>query len=329
MATKAWLRAFTFLAVLPALPFAAAAQTYPSRPITVIVPFPPGGVADISIRTIQPALEKQLGQPLVISNRAGAAGAVGMGVAAGAAADGYTILCALVSISTIPEVDRLFGRTPVFHRDDFQPIARLSADPPMLVVDARTRYTTLAELIEAARQLPGQIIYASSGIYGASHFPMEMLLHAAHVQMRHLPTTGGGPATTAVLGGNAQAWASPPALAAPLINARKLRGLAVWGNKRLAEFPEVPSMAESGYDLEYYLWAGLFAPKAVPQDVMTTLRRAVNAANQDPGYVEAMQKLQTPIAYLDGPEFQLFWDKDAKMLADVVQEIGRVEDKPQ
>lgn len=322
---KPVLRALAVLALL--LPFAAAAQGYPNRPITVIVPFPPGGVADISIRTIQPALEKQLGQPLVISNRAGAAGAVGMGVAAGAAPDGYTILCALVSISTIPEVDKLFGRTPVFHREDFQPIARLNADPPMLVVDARTPYKTLKELIDDARQRPGQIIYASSGIYGASHFPMEMLLHAAHVQMRHLPTTGGGPAMTAVLGGHAQAWASPPALAAPLMAAGKLRGLAVWGNKRLSEFPDVPAMNESGYDLEYYLWAGLFAPKAVPPEAITLLRRAVAAANKDPAYIQAMEKLQMPIAYLDAPEFQQFWDKDAKMLADVVQEIGRIDEK--
>jgi tripartite-type tricarboxylate transporter receptor subunit TctC len=313
-------------AVMP-LP-AARADGFPARPITVVVPFPPGGVADVSIRAIQPALEKQLGQPLVISNRAGAAGAVGMGVAAGAAADGYTILCALVSISTIPEVDRLFGRTPVFHREDFAPIARLNADPPMLVVDAKLPYATLKDLVADAEAKPAQIIYASSGIYGASHVPMEMLLHAAHITMRHLPTTGGAPAIAAVLGGNAAAWASPPALAAPLIAAGKLKPLAVWGDKRLGEFPDVPSMKESGYDLEYYLWAGLFAPKAVPQDVLAALRRAVAAANRDPGYIEAMNKLQTPIAYLDGPDFQVFWDKDAQMLAEVIHDIGRIDEKP-
>jgi len=322
-------RLLTFvLAVLFAVPAAVHADGYPNRPITVIVPFPPGGVADVSIRALQPSLEKQLGQPLVISNRAGAAGAVGMGVAAGSPPDGYTILCALVSISTIPEVDKLFDRTPVFHREDFQPIARLSADPPMLVVGAQTPYQSLKELVADAQQRPGQIIYASSGIYGASHVPMEMLLHAAHVQMRHLPTTGGAPAITAVLGGNAEAWASPPALAAPLMAAGKLRGLAVWGDKRLTEFPDVPSMKESGYELEYYLWAGLFVAKAVSQDAVAALRRAVAAANKDPMYIQAMEKLQTPIAYLDAPEFQTFWDKDAKMLAEVVREIGRIDEKP-
>ena len=198
----------------------------------------------------------------------------------------------------------------------------------MLVVDARTSYKTLKELVADAQQRPGQIIYASSGIYGASHVPMEMLLHAAHIEMRHLPTTGGAPAITAVLGGNAQAWASPPALAAPLIGAGKLRGLAVWGDKRLAEFPDVPSMKESGYDLEYYLWAGLFAPKAVAKEAIAVLRRAVATATQDPMYIQAMEKLQTPIAYLDAPEFQSFWDKDAEMLAEVVHEIGRVDEKP-
>lgn len=311
-----------------ALPFTdAQAQSFPNRPVTVIVPFPPGGVADLSIRTIHSSLERQLKQTVVISNRAGAAGAVGMAAAAAAAADGYTIMCALPSISTIPEVDALFGRTPVFKREQFQPIARLNADPSMLVINASLPWKTLKDMVEDVKKKPGEYVYTSSGIYGASHFPMEQLLHGADIKMRHLPTNGGGPATNAVLGGHAAGWASPPALASPHLAAGKMRGLVVWGDVRLEEFPDVPSAKELGYDLQYWVWAGLFAPKAAPAEAVNALRRAVGAAVKDPEYIAAMKKAQTPIAYMDAPQFQEFWDKDAARLADVVKKIGKVEEK--
>ncbi len=305
----------------------ADAQGFPNRPVTVIVPFPPGGVADVSIRTIQSSLERQLKQTIVISNRAGAAGAVGMAAAAAAPADGYTILCALPSISTIPEVDALFGRTPVFKREQFQALARLNADPSMLVINASLPWKTLKDFVEDVKKKPGEYVYTSSGIYGASHFPMEQLLHGADIKMRHLPTTGGGPATNAVLGGHAAGWASPPALASPHLAAGKMRGLVVWGDVRLEEFPDVPSAKELGYDLQYWVWAGLFAPKATPADTINVLRRAIGAAVKDPEYIAAMKKVQTPIAYMDAPEFQEFWDKDAARLAEVVKKIGKVEEK--
>lgn len=322
------------LAVLAAAVFAAAisftsahAQSFPNRPVTVIVPFPPGGVADVSIRTIQSSLERQLKQPIIISNRAGAAGAVGMAAAAAAPADGYTILCTLPSISTIPEVDTLFGRTPVFKREQFAPIARLNADPSMLVVNASMPWKTLKDMIEDVKKKPNEFVYTSSGIYGASHFPMEQLLHGADIKMRHLPTNGGGPATNAVLGGHAAGWASPPALASPHLAAGKMRGLVVWGDVRLEEFPDIPSAKELGYDLQYWVWAGLFVPKATPAEQVNALRRAVGAAVKDPEYIAAMKKVQTPIAYLDAPEFQEFWDKDAARLAEITKKIGKVEEK--
>jgi tripartite-type tricarboxylate transporter receptor subunit TctC len=183
-------------------------------------------------------------------------------------------------------------------------------------------------LLDDARKRPGEITYASSGIYGASHVPLEMLLQAAGgLKMRHLRTTGGAPATTAVLGQHAALWASPPALALPHVKAGKLRPLATWGASRLAAFPEVPTLKELGYDLEYYAWAGLFAPRAVPPAVFKTLREAVRQAVQDPELRSAMDKVQTPIAYQDADEFKTWWDRDAQRLAEVVRKIGRVEDK--
>jgi tripartite-type tricarboxylate transporter receptor subunit TctC len=305
----------------------AAEEPYPSRPITIVVPFPPGGIADLTARPLAPALEKVLKQPVVVTNKSGAAGAVGMQYAAVAKPDGYTLLVALVSISTIPEVDVLFGRTPAFTRDQLVGIARLNADPPILVVGATIPWKTLKELVEDAKRRPGDITFSSSGIYGASHVPMEMFLHAAGLKMRHLPTTGGAPAMTAVLGGHAAMWASPPALAVPHLKAGKLRALATWGGTRLAAFPDIATMKELGYDIEYYLWTGLFAPKNVPASVVKVLRNATRQVVQDAEFRNTMEKIQTPIAYQDADEFRAWWDRDAQILADVIKRIGKIESK--
>jgi tripartite-type tricarboxylate transporter receptor subunit TctC len=307
---------------------ASADDPYPTRPITIVVPFPPGGIADLTARPLAASLERILKQPVVVTNKAGAAGVVGMQSVAIARPDGYTLLLGLVSISLLPERDALFGRPPSYTRDQFVGIARLNADPTVLVINAELPWKSLKELLDDARKRPGEITYASSGIYGASHVPLEMLLQAAGgLKMRHLPTTGGAPATTAVLGQHAALWASPPALALPHVKAGKLRPLATWGASRLAAFPEVPTLKELGYDLEYYAWAGLFAPRAVPPAVFKTLREAVRQAVQDPELRSAMDKVQTPIAYQDADEFKTWWDRDAQRLAEVVRKIGRVEDK--
>jgi tripartite-type tricarboxylate transporter receptor subunit TctC len=307
---------------------AVAEEPYPTRPVSIVVPFPPGGIADLTARPLAAAFERTLKQPVVVSNKSGAAGALGTQSVAIAKPDGYTLLLGLVSISIIPEVDVLFGRPPAFTRDQFVGIARLNADPPLLVVNAEMPWKSLKELLNDARKRSGEIIYASSGIYGASHVPMEMLLHAAGgLKMRHLPTTGGAPATTAVLGKHAALWASPPALAIPHIKAGKMRPLATWGATRLASFPDVPTLKELGYDVEYYLWAGLFAPRGVPAAVVKTLRDATRQAVADSEFRSAMEKVQTPIAYQDADEFKTWWDHDAVTLADVVKKIGRVESK--
>jgi len=306
---------------------AAGGEPYPNRSVTIVVPFPPGGIADLTARPLASVLERIFKQPVVVVNKSGAAGAVGMQSVAIAKPDGYTVMVALVSISTIPEVDALFGRKPAFTRDQFVGIARLNADPPILVVGTDTPWRTVKELVEDGKKRPGEIRYSSSGIYGASHVPMEMFLHAAGLRMRHLPTTGGAPAMTAVLGGHAAMWASPPALAVPHLKAGKIRALATWGATRLAAFPDIPTMKDLGYEIEYYLWAGLFAPKNVPAHVAKVLRDATRQAAQDPEFKNAMEKIQTPIAYQDADEFRAWWDRDAQILAGVIKRIGKIESK--
>ena len=195
------------------------------------------------------------------------------------------------------------------------------------MVAADSPWKSLRELVEDAKRRPGEIIYSSSGLYGAGHVPMEMFLHAAGIRMRHLPTTGGGPAMTAVLGGHAALSALVPAIAGPHLKAGKIRALATWGGQRRADFSEIPTMKELGYDLEYHLWAGLFAPKNVPAHVLRVLRDATRQAVQDPEFRAAMEKIQTPIAYQDADEFKGWWERDAQILAAAIKRIGKVETK--
>jgi tripartite-type tricarboxylate transporter receptor subunit TctC len=313
------------LLVAAAFAAGAFAQAYPARPVTVIVPFPPGGIADITARTLSPGLERALKQTIVIVNRAGAAGAGGAHAAATAPPDGYTLLTHLVSISSLPEVDKLFGRPTVYTRDQFVGIARINADPPIMVMHPSVPVKNLKEFVALAKKRPKDMIFSSSGPYGASHVPFAMFLQAAGLQMRHLPTTGGAPAMTAVLGGHAVTWASPPALALPHLQAGKVKALATWGGSRLPDYPDVPTFREQGYDIEYYLWAGLFAQRNIPDGVFKTLREAVRRAVEDPDVRKGFEKVRTPIAYQDADEFRKWWDQDAERVVRAVHSIGKIE----
>ena len=311
-------------ALLP-LAFSSAAQdAFPSRPIQMIVPFPPGGVADITGRPTAHVMGKLLKQSVVVQNRPGAGGSVGAAQAARSAPDGYTILMALSSISVLPVADRLQGRTPAYEVDQLAPIALISADPTVLVVREDGPYKTLKDLVDAAKARPGTINYGSSGVYGTLHVAMEIFAGAAGIKLFHIPYQGGGPAVAALLGGQIDALASGPAAAIGQIKAGKMRALAVWGDKRLASLPDVPSMKELSYDATFYIWSGLFAPAATPPSVMTVLRDAARRTAEDPEFKDAMAKVETPIAYLDAPEFRIFLDRDSQRLRVAVERIGKV-----
>ena len=304
---------------------AAADDPYPTRPVSMLVAFPPGGLADNTARPVAAALERLLKQPVVVVNKAGAAGAVGYQTAASSKPDGYTLLMALVSVSVLPEVDKLFGRPQNYTREQLTGIARINADPSMLVVRADTPWKTLKEFVDDAKKKPGEIVFSSSGLYGTAHIPMEMFMLASGIKLRHLPTTGGGPMMNAVLGGHAQAVMTPVSLAAAHVKAGKLRLLAHTGIAPVPAYPEVPSFKSQGYDVEYTAWAGLVAPKATPPHVIKILRDATRQAVKEPEVVSAHAKLETPIAYMDADEFNDWWAKDAVRLAEVVRRIGKVE----
>ncbi len=315
-----------FAALVAVLAFGAQAQDYPTRPITMIVPFPPGGVADIVGRPLAAAMEKSLGQPVVVVNRTGAGGAIGMTAAARADPDGYTILMALSSISIFPVSDPLNGKPAPYQISDFVPIALVTADPTVLVVGGDSPYKTVQDFVAAAKANPGKINFSSSGVYGTLHVAMEMFANAAGIKLFHVPYQGGGPAVRALLSGEVQALASGPAAAIGQIKAGKMRALAGWGAKRLELMPELPTFTELGYkDVEFYIWAGVVAPAATPAAAQHKLRAAVREAVATPLFSGAMAKVQTPINYLDAPEFKDFWFADAKRLRDAVIKIGKAE----
>src|ERR1044072_7513918 len=250
----------------------SAQEKYPDRPVTIVAPFPPGGVADLTARPVAAALEKVLKNPVVVVNKTGAAGAVGMSFVANSKPDGYNLLMALSSISIIPEADKLFDRKPAYTMDQLIPIALISADPTIFVVNASHPWKTVKEFVDDAKKRPGEISYYSSGVYGTLHMVMEMLTHGAGIQLKHVPYSGAGPALTALLGGHVDTLASGPAGVIPHLKSGKISPLAAWGAKRVASLPDVPTFKELGYDIEFYIWAGLFAPRGTPAAGIQTHR---------------------------------------------------------
>lgn len=304
---------------------ALAQAPYPSRPITMIVPFPPGGLADIVARPVAEAMSRELGQPVVVENKAGAGGGIGMGLAAKAPADGYTVLLSLSSLTVIPEADALLGRPPMYAINALRPIARFTADPTVLAVRAEAPWKTVKDFVEDARRRPGAINYGSSGNYGTMHVPMEILSQNAGIRMTHVPFTGAGPAVLALLGGQIDAVSSGPATVLQHVKSGKLRVLAHWGAARLETMPEVPALKDAGYEAEYAQWSGLFIPAATPEPIAQRLRAAARAAAQDAKVKEVILGAGSPILYQDMPDFERYVQADARRMAEVVKRIGKVE----
>ena len=307
-------------------PATARAQgTYPDKPITMIVPFPPGGVADTVARPVAEALARELKQSVVVENKAGAGGALGIGVVARAAPDGYTLLLSLSSISILPEADRVLERKPAYLLNQFKPIARFTADPTVLVVRADAPWKTLAEFIADAKRRPGALNYGSSGNYGTMHVPMEMLKAAADFRMTHIPYTGAGPAVVALLAGQVDAIATGTSTIVQQIQDGKLRALAHWGDHPLLALPGVPSLTQAGYPVQFAQWSALFVPAKTPDEIVQRLRGAAAKVAADPAVVQTISKAGSPIEYLDAPAFQLYWDADAKVMTQAVRKIGKLD----
>ena len=311
--------------LLTAASLSMAQGAWPTRSITMVVPFPPGGLADLVARPVAEAMSRELGQPVVIENKAGAGGGIGMSFVAKAKPDGHTVVLALSSLTIIPEADVVLGRAPMFALNDLRPIARYTADPTVLAVRADAPWKTLKDFVEDVKKRPSAINFGSSGNYGTMHVPMEILSQVAGVKMTHVPFTGAGPAVVALLGGQIDAVSSGPATVLQHIKAGKLRVLAHWGNEKLASMPEVPSIKDSGFNVEYAQWSGLFIPSATPEPIAQRLRAAAKAAALDAKVNDVIKNAGSPIVYQDSPEFEKYVQADAKRMVDVVKRIGKLD----
>jgi tripartite-type tricarboxylate transporter receptor subunit TctC len=283
-----WLRTAVLTAAALAAPFATQAQgssgsngpDYPTKPIKLIVPYPPGGGTDVIARIVQERFQAQLGQPVVIDNRGGAAGSIGTELAAKSAADGYTVLFTLSSHTINPAI---YAKLPFDTQRDFEPVAMVASLPQILVANASFPVNNVAELVAMAKAKPGSLSYATVGNGSPGHLAGELFKLRTGTEMTHVPYRGGGPAVTDVMGGQVPLlWVSIPA-AAQFVKAGKLKALAVSTTKRSAAFPDVPTMQEAGIaDFEVDSWYAMFVPTKTPKAAIEKLNRVVNTVVREP-----------------------------------------------
>jgi tripartite-type tricarboxylate transporter receptor subunit TctC len=303
---------------------AAVADTYPSKPITIIVPFSPGGASDNVARPLAQAMSKVLNERVIVVNKVGAGGGIGMAFASKAAPDGYTLMLGLPSISSIPVTDKMTGKAPSYSTDQFEAIARITSDPTIVAIRADSKWKNFADFLKDAKAQPGKISYSSAGMYSVSHISMLRLTHAAGIDMLHVPYGGGGELIMALRGGQVELGSNTYGSLSQHIKTGKLRALIVQGTERLPELPDTPTTKDLGYDATYEFWAGLFAPAGLPADVKTKLRDTVRKVAADPEFAQALKGSGTVVRYLDAPEFEKFWREDEKGQIAVLNRIGQV-----
>lgn len=319
---SAWLFVICIITLCAGNP-AAAQDVFPSRPIQLVVPQPPGGVADMHARPLAQSMERFLKQTVLVINKPGAGSVMGTQFVANGRADGYTMLVAMPGFFLTPPVDRYFGREPKINPEQFTPIARLSAEPLVLVVRAARPWQSIADLVAEAKRRPGDIPYGSAGLYTSLHLEVEYFAALAGINLKHVPFKGAGGALVALLGGHVDALASGPGPVLGKIKTGALRALAITADKRLAELPEVPTFKELGLDVVYYQQVGIVARKETPVPALEILRNAARQAVQDPEFGAAMTHIGTTVSYLDASDYQELWAKDAKSTTQLLQRIGK------
>jgi tripartite-type tricarboxylate transporter receptor subunit TctC len=298
------------------------AAAYPTKPITLVIPFPPGGGTDTVGRPLASVAHNHLGQPMVVINKAGGSGAVGAQYVANAKPDGYTILHGLNVLTELPQVDQLLGRTPAFKKEQFIPIGQVTVTPFAVMVNAESRWKTFGDFVAEARQKPDEFQYASAGVYSTTHFMWEMILKATNLRVRHMPTTGGGPIMMAVLGKHVDiSHCVMPAVCAPQVEAKKIRLLAVTTDKRLPAYPDVPTLKELGYDVTHSIWHTWMVPAGTPPEVVAKLRQGLKAMVEDEAFKALMAKLGERIQYMSGEDFQKFWDDDYRKVGTLLKDL--------
>ncbi len=310
--------AASLLAGALALAAPASAQTWPEKPVRLVVAFAPGGLIDTFARTLQPRLVEGLGQPLIIENRGGAGGTLAESAVAKSAPDGYTVL---VSADSPPANPHLFHNLNYDFFRDLAPVAMLARVPFALVVHPSVPANTLPELVAYVRSRQGQFSYASPGTGTGNHLFTELFKSLAGIEMTHIPYKGGGPAMSDLIGGQVQASLISITLAAPQARSGKVRAVGVTGDKRTALLPNVPTFIEAGYrDFTAHTWGGLFVPAATPAAVVQRLNAEFARAVRAPEVRKRFQELGAETVMNSPAEFAAFLRTETDRLGALIRE---------
>jgi tripartite-type tricarboxylate transporter receptor subunit TctC len=310
--------AAAFVLALTAL---AAAQDYPTKPIRMIIPFPPGGGSDVTGRVVATALGERLGKQVIVDNRAGAGGVVGSELAANAPKDGYTVLMVSLAHTVNPWLYELNGRyDPI---KSFAPVAIIAASPVVLVVNPSLPVHSVTDLLALAKQRPGKLQYASAGIGSVTHLAGELFKYTAKVDMLHVPFRGAGPATIDVVGGHTSLMFGGLLATVPHIRSGKLRALGVGSLKRNPILPEVPAIAEAGVPgYETINWFGLVAPAGTPPAIIERLHREITAVQDLPEVQKQFDADGATVMRMTPAEFGDYMVADMSKWERVVKEAG-------
>ncbi len=300
-------------------PAAVLAADYPSRPIRVAIPFPPGGTSDILTRIIGEKLTAALGQQIVVDNRPGAGGVIATDIVAKANPDGYTLYMAFVSHAINPYV---YAKLPYDTEKDFAPIALFAVSPNVVVVTPSLPANSIKELVALAKTKPGQLSYASAGVGTNSHLSAEMLNALAGVKMLHVPYKGAPQANADVAAGAVNLHIPSMPVTMPLIKAGRLKAIAVTSSKRSPVLPDVPTVAETIPGYESLAWYGFIGPKGTPQPVIARLNTEIEKAVRMPDFIEALSKQGAEPTYMGAKAFGDYIRVELKRWGEAVNTAG-------
>ena len=296
-----------------------SAGKYPEKPITVIVPFSAGGALDIIARALEKRSSKYLGQSLIVVNKPGAAGSIGLNELAGASPDGYTIGI------TSPEIilNPLYGPTKYNYTTALAPIAQVSTASMVIVTRADQPWRNLTDLVQYAKLHPSELKFGNTGIGSIPHIIGETFAQAADISIEHVPFRGASETTAALLGGHIQVLIVNPMSVSDYIKAGKIRGLAVTGEHIVdPNFDQIPTLKEVGYDIVLSNWYGVAVPKEVPPEIKAKIADGFQKIIQDPEFKQDIEKLGLPIVYLNPHDTEAVWLADQQKYTRIIQETG-------
>lgn len=296
----------------------ALGQQFPAKEVSIIIPYAPGGATDLVFRALANSSQKYLGRAVVVVNRPGGGGTVGVVEAQRAKPDGYTLVTAITPLTILPHQVKT-----TFTYRDFEPILNVVQDPVMFQVQAQAPWKTLQEFLDYARKNPGIITVGNSGAGGGVHLIALAFEKAAGVKFNHIPFAGGGPSVTALLGGHINAVSVSPPEGIPQVKAGKLRIMALFSEKRMSDFPGVPTVREQGVDFALGQWRGLAAPKGTPPEVIRILHDAFKKGMEDPAFVKNAADMSVSLAYVGSADFGKLMAADHERFGKLVAEIRK------